>query len=200
MLSSRAQLRADLLSVTMLRPALYPIARRQLEHIRSKRQLDCGLGGRMLTAMLAYHSARVGEARTGCTDRAQSALDGDVLLDSGTGAFAYACRVLVAADRFTAAADAYERALAHGRRYGSVSAFALGMSFRGGLALYRGDARKLLARGLELADRCGARPLIKRARTELRVAGSPGRVAPACPASTRSPRASVASRPWPRRA
>lgn len=123
----------------MLRPALYPIARRQLDQIQPEETLRGDLSGRMLTAMLALHNASGGDTLDGCAERARAALDGDLLLDSGIAAFDYACRVLVAADRFEAAADACERALAHGRRYGCISAFAIGLSFRGGLALARGE-------------------------------------------------------------
>ena len=42
------------------------------------------------------------------------------------------------ADRFDAAASAYERALQRARARGSISSFAVGMAFRSGLAVYRG--------------------------------------------------------------
>jgi ATP/maltotriose-dependent transcriptional regulator MalT len=123
----------------MLHPSLYAASRHRLAPTTPAPRPAGGAGARMLAAMRAYDDARAGTDREQCADRAQSAVAGDQLLDAGSGAFAYACRVLVVADRFDAAADAYERALSHARTHHSISAFALGMAFRGGLALYRGQ-------------------------------------------------------------
>jgi hypothetical protein len=93
----------------------------------------------MLLAMTAYHDARCGRGRDGCADRAQDALaDGRLLDEEASGAFVYACRVLVVADRYRAAATAYERALERARERGSITLFALAMAFRGSLGIHRG--------------------------------------------------------------
>ncbi len=134
----RSRLQADLLAVTIVRPELYPIAERELATIKAAPGAD-GVGGRMLLAMTAYHDARHGDGRKACADRAARALAGGALLgEEASSAFAYACRVLIVADRFDAAASAYERALRRARARGSITSFAVGMAFRSGLAVYRG--------------------------------------------------------------
>jgi DNA-binding CsgD family transcriptional regulator len=134
----RSRLQADLLAVTILRPELYPIAERELAAIEAGPVAD-GAGEHMLLAMTAYHDARHGHGREACADRAEHALAGGRLLgEEASNAFAYACRVLIVADRFDAAASAYERALDRARARGSITSFAVGMAFRSGLAVYRG--------------------------------------------------------------
>ncbi|MEA2137457.1 MAG: hypothetical protein QOG56_607, partial [Solirubrobacteraceae bacterium] len=134
----RSRLRADLLGVTLLGPELYPIAERQLRAI-DRTRLEDGLGERMLLAMTAYCDARRGRGRDASADRAELALADGALLDEEPGtAFSYACRVLVVADRFAAAAAAYERGLDRARARGSITSFAIGLAFRGGLAIHRG--------------------------------------------------------------
>jgi DNA-binding CsgD family transcriptional regulator len=135
----RSRLVADLLAVTILHPELYPIAEYQLARIEPAAVGD-GVGGGMLRAMTAYHDALGGCRRKACADRAERALAGGALLgEEASNAFAYACRVLIVADRFEATAAGYERALEHAQARGSITSFAVGVSFRSGLAFYRGE-------------------------------------------------------------
>jgi DNA-binding CsgD family transcriptional regulator len=132
------QLRAELVGVTMLRPDLYSIAAQELRAFERKPP-DAGAGARMVLAMTAYHDARRGRGRMSCAERARQALAGSTLLDEDPGsAFAYACRVLVVADHFEAAAAAYERALERARRRGAKTSYAVDLAFRAGLAIHRG--------------------------------------------------------------
>ena len=128
----RSRLQADLLALTILRPELYPIAERELATIDAAPVAE-GVGGRMLLAMTAYHAARDGRGRKACADLAARALAGDALLgEEASNAFAYACRVLIVADRFDAAASAYERALARAGRGGRSPPSPSGWRFAAG--------------------------------------------------------------------
>jgi DNA-binding CsgD family transcriptional regulator len=148
----RRRLQADLLGATMVRPELYPIAERQLAAIDRVPEGD-DVGALMLLAMTAYHDARRGGARAACAARAERALADPRLLDEeASSAFAYACRVLVVADRFAGAAAAYERALERARALGSITSFSIGMAFRGGLALHRGALAEAEADGRASLD------------------------------------------------
>ena len=134
----RNRLRADLLGVTLLRPALYPIAARQLQAIEPP-DIEEGIGGHMLLAMTAYGDARRGVRLDQSAASAERALaDGALLGEAASIAFVYACRVLVVADRFAPAATAYERALECARARGSITSYAIGLAFRSGLAIHRG--------------------------------------------------------------
>jgi DNA-binding CsgD family transcriptional regulator len=132
-----SRLQADLLGATMVRSALYPIAKRQLQRIEPSS--NDGLGEHMLLAMTAYYDARGGRDMEDCADRAERALADDRLLEEECStAFAFACRVLVVADRFEAATTAYRRVLESARARGSVASICVGLTFRGGLAIHRG--------------------------------------------------------------
>jgi DNA-binding CsgD family transcriptional regulator len=93
----------------------------------------------MLLAMTALRDARAGRGLPSCVARAQRALADDLLLDEEvSSAFAFACRVLVVADRFEAAAAAYDNGLGRARERGSTTLRAVCLAFRGGLAIHRG--------------------------------------------------------------
>jgi DNA-binding CsgD family transcriptional regulator len=158
----RRRLQAELLGVAMLRPELHVIAERQLERMESVPVQD-EVGGRMLLVMSAHHDARRGHDRDGCADRAERALFDDTLFDEqDSSAFAYACRVLVSADRFDTAAAAHERAIERARERGSISSFAVGLSLRAGMALHRGaltDAENDARASIDAARAGGAKVL-----------------------------------------
>jgi DNA-binding CsgD family transcriptional regulator len=158
----RSRLQAELLGLAMLRPELYPIAERQLEGIEPA-SIHNGVGGRMLLVMTAHHDARRTRDREACAGRAERALLDDMLLDEhDSTAFAYACRVLAYADRFDSAAAAHERAIERARERGSISAFAVGLSLRAGLALHRGaltDAETDARASLDAARAGGVKAL-----------------------------------------
>src|SRR5207247_9710083 len=117
---------------------------------------DATLGGRILLAALAYHDARAGAALSSCVARAERALAGGPLHghEAGMG-WCHVGFVLVNADRFDAARDVYDAALADARARGSVFAFALACLLRGGAAYLRGallDAEADLRLAIEACE------------------------------------------------
>src|SRR5438874_8121444 len=135
----RQRLEAGLLTIALEEPALYARIANRLERLRAE-PLDETLGGRIRLAALAYHDARAGAALSSCVARAQRALAGGPLHghEAGMG-WCHVGFVLINADRFDAARDVYDAALADARARGSVFAFALACLLRGGAAYLRGS-------------------------------------------------------------
>ncbi len=153
------RLQADLLCVTMGNGALYPLGLEFLDRIEDVQPGE-GVGGRMLLALSAYHDALKPTAREACVGKAERALAGELMFGDQTGvALYYAAMVLVMADRFDAAGDAYEKALADARARGSIWTFATASVFRSYLATHLGslaDAEANGRAGLEAVQASGS--------------------------------------------
>ena len=154
----RQRLEAALLTIALEEPALYARVVERLERLRAQPP-DSTLGGRILLAALAYHDARVGASLPSCVARAERALAGGPLYghEAGMG-WCHVGFVLVNADRFDAACDVYDAALADARARGSVFAFALASLLRGGAAFLRGalvDAEADLRMSIEACESHG---------------------------------------------
>jgi DNA-binding CsgD family transcriptional regulator len=154
----RQRLEAGLLTIALEDPALYARAAGRLERLRATPP-DSTLGGRILLAALAYHDARVGASLASCVRRAERALAGGPLYghEAGMG-WCHVGFVLVDADRFDAARDVYDAALADARARGSVFAFALASLLRGSAAYLRGalaDAEADLLLSIEACESHG---------------------------------------------
>jgi DNA-binding CsgD family transcriptional regulator len=147
----RSRLQADLVGLTMLRPQLHAIAERQLKAIEDAPAEDAGGEGPLL-AIAAFRDACSAHGLASCVDRAEKALADNTLRSSV--AFNYACRVLIAADRFEAAVAVFDDALRGARERGSITQLALHLAFRGRLAIDRGalaDAEADARAGLDAA-------------------------------------------------
>ena len=154
----RQRLEAALLTIALEEPALYARMTDRLERLRVEPP-DSTLGGRVLLAALAYHDARAGASLSSCVARAERALAGGTLYghEAGMG-WCHVGFVLVNADRFDAARDVYDAALADARARGSVFAFALASLLRGGAAYLRGalvDAEADLRLSIEACESNG---------------------------------------------
>jgi DNA-binding CsgD family transcriptional regulator len=154
----RQRLEAALLTIALEEPALYARAVERLERLRAQPP-DSTLGGRILLAALAYHAARAGASLASCVARAERALAGGPLYghEAGMG-WCHVGFVLVSADRFDAACDVYDAALADARARGSVFAFALASLLRGNAAYLRGslvDAEADLRLSIEVSESQG---------------------------------------------
>ena len=154
----RQRLEAALLTIALEEPALYARALERLERLRAQPP-DSTLGGRILLAALAYHDARAGASLASCVARAERALAGRPLYghEAGMG-WCHVGFVLANADRFDAARDVYDAALADARARGSVFAFALASLLRGGAAYLRGalvDAEADLRLAIEACEANG---------------------------------------------
>jgi DNA-binding CsgD family transcriptional regulator len=134
----RQRLEAGLLTIAFEEPALYARVASRIERLRAQPP-DSTLGGRILLAALAYHDARAGAPLSSCVARAERALADRSLYghEAGMG-WCHVGFVLVSADRFDAACEVYDAALAEARARGSVFAFALASLLRGGTAYLRG--------------------------------------------------------------
>jgi DNA-binding CsgD family transcriptional regulator/tetratricopeptide (TPR) repeat protein len=155
----RHRLEAGLLTIALEEPALYARTKARLERLRAEPP-DSSLGGRIGLAALAYHDARAGASLDSCLARAERALAGGPLHghEAGMG-WCHVGFVFVNADRFGAARDVYDAALADARARGSVFAFALASLLRGGGAYLRGSLAEAEA-DLRLAiDACEAHGL-----------------------------------------
>jgi DNA-binding CsgD family transcriptional regulator len=154
----RQRLEAALLTIALEEPALYARAVERLERLRAQPP-DSTLGGRILLAALAYHDARAGASLTSCVARAERALAGGPLCGHAAGmGWCHVGFVLANADRFDAACDVYDEALADARVRGSVFAFALASLLRGGAAYLRGalvDAEADLRLAIEACESNG---------------------------------------------
>jgi DNA-binding CsgD family transcriptional regulator len=154
----RQRLEAGLLTIALEEPALYARAADRLERLRTQPP-DSSLGGRILLAALAYHDARAGASLESCVAHAEAALAGGPLYghEAGMG-WCHVGFVLANADRFDAARDVYDAALADARARGSVFAFALAALLRGGVAYLRGalaDAEADLRLSIEACESHG---------------------------------------------
>ncbi len=159
----RETLRGELLAVTL-------VGRHQHWHSPGEpgplEALEgAGIGGRILLAMTAHHDARHGRAREACVERAELVTADDRLLDEGDSpAFAFAARVLVAADRFDSAESAYDRVINRAQTRGASVQLSFGLAFRGGLRIACGalaDAERDARAALRGADAGGVRTALR---------------------------------------
>ena len=147
----RQRLQAAMLHVGAYDPRLYPRAAGMFDQLRTEPQ-DAGLGGRTLSAMLAYHDARAGGSRDEALLRVETALAaGPVPPGAGLLLLNFAGFVLTAAEHFDDAGRVLREGLAHARTRGSVLEFAASSCLLAHAALRRGavleaeaDARQAL--------------------------------------------------------
>ena len=132
------RLEAGLLTVTLIFPPLYPLARKQIERVQ-KLPLGDDLGSRQLLGLVAFNSARTLGDRATCVEYAERAVAGGALFSQDNAAFAFSTVTLTVADSWESARGIFDDAFADARIRGSISAFAVASIFRGYLHVFAGD-------------------------------------------------------------
>ena len=132
------RLEAGLLTVTLIFPPLYPLARKQIERVQ-KLPLGDDLGSRQLLGLVAFNAARTLGDRTTCVEYAERAVAGGALFSQDNAAFAFSTVTLTVADSWESARGIFDDAFADARIRGSISAFAVASIFRGYLHVFTGD-------------------------------------------------------------
>ena len=132
------RLEAGLLTVTLIFPPLYPLARKQIERVQ-KLPLGDDLGSRQLLGLLAFDAARTLGDRATCVEYAERAVAGGALFSQDNPAFAFSTVTLTVSDSWESARGIFDDAFADARIRGSISAFAVASIFRGYLHVFTGD-------------------------------------------------------------
>ena len=132
------RLEAGLLTVTLIFPPLFPLARKQMERVK-KLPLGDDVGSRMLLGLIAFAQARAMGDRETCIEYAERAVAGGAIFAEDNPAFAFSTVTLTVADEWKTAAAIFDDAFADARVRGSVSAYAVASTFRGYLHIFTGD-------------------------------------------------------------
>jgi class 3 adenylate cyclase/DNA-binding CsgD family transcriptional regulator len=132
------RLEAGLLTVTLIFPQLFPLARVQMERVK-KLPLGDDVGSRMLLGLIAFAEARAMGDRQTCIEYAERAVAGGAIFAEDNPAFAFTTVTLTVADEWETAAAIFDDAFADARVRGSVSAYAVASIFRGYLHIFTGD-------------------------------------------------------------
>jgi len=133
------RLEGGLLSVSMIFPPLYPLARTHLERARTL-PLDDDIGSKTLLAMFALEDSRsIGAPREVCKENAERALAGGDLFAADNPGFVFATVALTIGDEWDTAEAIYDDAFADARLRGSISGHAIASIFRGYMYLFTGE-------------------------------------------------------------